>query len=352
MQHALPLSQPRQRPIRVVVPAYHAGPELNSCLDNILTELDAFPGSEVMVISYKSKFTPPDDARVHVVVLTTPLNAGEARNFGAADCGDKILVFVDADVLIEKGSMQKLVLPIFNGRSDAAVGNYTTHLPGYRFFRYYKNIYIHETYAKKGLIENEFWTAYSAIKGDVFHAVGGFSDAFKLKGGEDTEIGIRLTAAQHSIYAVSDALGKHLKDYTLRSLIKNDFDKGVRTIKLALGTRVKLASNRHAKKSDQVAVFLACLCGLSLVAGIIFPVALLGLPYFFFAYYSTREKFLNVCAEKGKQFFIECFATALLLDVVRAVSLVTGVVVFIAEKIYRRKVARNDAQEVTMIPAR
>lgn len=315
--------------IRVIIPAYCAGEELQLCVNRIESELSKFPDSEIVVVSYNSKLQVTNKSKTQVIVLYSPLNAGEARNLGAENCENCILVFVDADVIIETNSLRKLLHPLFQGTADATVGNYSIDMQHGKFFQNYKKLYINDAYSKKGFIENEFWTGYSAIQGNVFQAIEGFSESFCHKGGEDTEIGIRLTKNNYRIYAVAEACGIHLKHYNFISLLKNDFDKGTRTIVLSLRQKTKLKTNRHAKKSDQYAVLLAFFITCITVCSVFSPPLLASLPLLIIGYFFTRHVFFDKCLEVGTWFFIRSIFLAYTLDIVRGFSVVYGILKYL-----------------------
>lgn len=313
-------------PVRVIVPAYKASDTIHICLEHIFKALTSFADAEVYVVTHKTNISTQSDLRLHIIDSAKPLNAGEARNLGAQDCGNRLLLFVDADVLVYPDTFVALTAPIRQCIADATVGNYATDAEGTKFYQDYKKLYIHQAYAREGYITNEFWTAIAAIRGQVFHAVGAFSTSFALKGGEDTEIGMRITNSGYRIYAVASAQGSHLKTFTFSSLVENDFIKGTRTIVLALQRKTPLSENRHAKKSDQLAVALACLIMAMLPAAMPLPWLLLGLPLLLAAYVYSRGSFLQLCIPKGIWFTIRAIAMSWILDLVRAVAVFYGVV--------------------------
>ncbi|MBK9454090.1 MAG: glycosyltransferase [Bacteroidetes bacterium] len=315
-------------PVRVVIPAFKATNTINACLNNILIACNNFKDIEVVVVAFETRISIPFNAHLRIIELAKPLNAGEARNLGAADCNNRILVFVDADVLIDPSSLHILINPIIKGNADATVGNYATDLMNNKFFQNYKKLYINQAYAADGYITNEFWTAYAAISGKAFLKVGQFSEKFRFKGGEDTEIGVRLSTMKFKIYAVAGVYGKHLKDFTFASLIKNDFIKGSRTIFLALHRKMPLQENRHAKKSDQLAVAAACGLILLFTIGTLLHWVWLFMPLLLAVYIASRFNFMSACVKQGAWFTIRAFAMAWLLDIVRATSILNGIFIF------------------------
>ncbi len=311
--------------VRIIIPSYKASETINICLLNVLQACDKITHVKIIVVAFDTVINIPTDPRVHIIQLAKALNAGEARNLGAAHSSDCILVFIDADVLIEPDSLSTLITPIMEGDTDAAVGNYSVEVLEKKFFQNYKKLYINQTYAKQGYITNEFWTAYSAISSKAFAAVGKFSPEFQCKGGEDTEIGIRLTANKYRIYAVAGVFGKHLKEFTFGSLVNNDFVKGSRTVFLSLNKKMSLKDNRHAKKSDQLAVASACFLALLLVSGMFMHWIWLFVPLCSGIYITSRFTFFHNCVQHGFGFVSRAILLAWFLDIVRALSISNGI---------------------------
>jgi len=138
------------------------------------------------------------------------------------------------------------------------VGNYSTDIDGLSFAQGYKQLYVHRVYSRKsGVIENEFWTAIGAIRAEVFHKLGGFNTSFFGACGEDTEFGMRLTKAGYKIIAVPEAEGKHLHQFTLTGIIRNDIRKGMSTIQNILRHKKPIFENRHSTPRDVLSVFFS-----------------------------------------------------------------------------------------------
>lgn len=320
--------------VHIIIPAYRASETINICLLNVLEACNKLPHVEIIVVAFDTIINIPNDPRLHIIQLSKALNAGEARNLGAAHCSDGILVFIDADVLIEADSLSALIKPIIEGETDAAVGNYSVEVLEKKFFQNYKKLYINQTYAKQGYITNEFWTAYSAISSKAFAAVGKFSTEFQCKGGEDTEIGIRLTAAQFRIYAVAGVFGKHLKEFTFGSLVNNDFVKGTRTVFLSLHKKMSLKENRHAKKSDQLAVASACFLTLLIICGIFIHWIWLIVPLCSGIYILSRFTFFHNCVKHGFSFTFRAILLAWFLDIIRAFSISNGILMYVKTSLF------------------
>jgi hypothetical protein len=191
--------------------------------------------------------------------------AGRARNIGAAGFSGGQIVFLDADVVPAPGSLATLIGPIQAGVADATVGCYGRDVSGRNFAGAYKQLYLAHTYGNAcGFLRNQFWTAFGAVRAEVFFDLGGFRECFSGAGPEDIELGIRLTSAGRSILSVPSAAANHLAQLTLGALALNDLRKGAEDTYIHWTTRTRLSDNRHARPAAMLAVGCAGIC-LSLV---------------------------------------------------------------------------------------
>ena len=111
-----------------------------------------------------------------------------------------------------------------------------------------------------------FWTGLGAIRRDAFEAAGGFlSDWENI---EDVELGLKVTANGGRIQLDPRIKGKHLKDWSVGSMIKTDMlGRAVPWTRLLKSGRMPLGvlSTSPGKRVSAVAVAgigLSCLAGL------------------------------------------------------------------------------------------
>lgn len=328
--------------VRVVVPAYHAENTLQVCIEAILNSKDAGNLKVVVVDNggnekYGSSLVKPDPVRY--LLCQEQASAAYARNCGAADFKDGVLVFIDADVEIEKDTIANLIYPIQKGDADATLGNYTSsNIEDQNFFQQYKQLYISRVYARSdGFIKNDFWTAICAIRADVFHDIGKFDSSYKGSGGEDTEFGIRLSQQNWRILSVPAARGKHLRYFDALKLIKNDFSKGICTMLLYLKKGQSFSNHRHARSSDIRAVLLAVNLAIITFAMILFKPANYQAISFLWcvillSYFVARYELLSVFVKKNVAFLAKAVPLMYILDVVRALSVVMAIGIFLFSK--------------------
>lgn len=323
--------------IGVIVPVYRASEVTARCLESVVAALHFYPLSEVLVVdnggnNQLAKLLSP--LPVKVISRTAKASAAYARNSGAADFYEGILVFIDSDVICEPDCIKNLVAPLLEGRADACTGNYSSNLKHLSFTQQYKQLYIHHSYSRSGdEIRNEFWTALSAVKASAFHSLGGFDESFRGAAGEDTDFGVRLTRNGYKICFVKNAMGQHLHHYTITGIIRNDFKKGIAAIRNSVMNRVPLSDNRHSNVADQAAVALACLTLLMTFAGLFFtPLLLLTLFFLILWHYSRRSLSRLYRNKMTIPNYLKSLALMFILDLLRALCVVTGIMLSLKPK--------------------
>lgn len=328
----------RASSLGVVIPACRASKTLRSCVAAVLNSTCGAALDIVVVDDGGNgdvqKLLAGLSARVLCGAPTG--SAALARNKGAANVKGGILVFVDADVEVECAAIERLVTPILLKQAEAVIGNYTDAVEGLDFVQSYKQLYIHTVYSRqRGYIENQFWTALGAIRRDTFAELGGFGADFPNALGEDVELGQRLTDTGRRIMCQPEARGRHLKDFTVYSLIRNDLRKGLGFVKLELGQGRPVTDCRHCQPRDVAAVVLAgslsgfalsmpalIATGVSLAwfeAFTVFITILLG------GYVATRFDLLAAFSGRGVGFVSRAAPLMIILDLVRGLAIAIGI---------------------------
>jgi len=158
-----------------------------------------------------------------VRVLRLEKNSGPsaARNYGARHARGDILFFVDADVVVMRGAVSRVV-KIFNERPEigAVFGSYDLEPRVKTVISQYRNLLHHFVHQKGNPNASTFWAGCGAVRRAAFEKIGGFDDNWLAI--EDIELGYRLRQAHHRILLDKELHGTHLKKWTLRSMIRTD----------------------------------------------------------------------------------------------------------------------------------
>jgi len=212
--------------ISIVVPVYNDPQNLRECLTALQQEARA-PAAEILVVDdASSDETPTVASQLGVTVLRLPKNSGPAaaRNYGARHVRGDILFFVDADVVIAPGAIER-VLNAFASQPDliAVFGSYDAHPRAEEWISQYRNLLHHFVHQTGNPHASTFWAGCGAIRRTVFLALGGFDEKrFPRASIEDIELGYRLRDAGYRIFLDKALQGTHLKRWTLRSMMWTD----------------------------------------------------------------------------------------------------------------------------------
>jgi glycosyltransferase involved in cell wall biosynthesis len=215
------------RPVRVsiIVPVCNNPGDLHDCL--VALNATTYPDFEIIVVDDASS---TDETRrvadqLGAKVLRLERNAGpsSARNLGARNATGEILFFVDADVVVGPHAVSRVVETLGRHPEAAAVfGSYDDEPRANGLVSQYRNLLHHYVHQHGNVDASTFWGACGAIRRSVFDAVGGFDVKRFPRCIEDIELGYRLRRAGHRILLDKGLQGKHLKRWTLRSMVRTD----------------------------------------------------------------------------------------------------------------------------------
>lgn len=316
-------------PIRIVVPAYKAEKTIIACIDAIFNAVYRFTNWELVVVD--NGFNPNlekllKQLPIRIVHKSEYASAAYARNIGTEEFHEGILIFIDSDVIVQKECLNRLIRPIIDNEATASIGNYSKDVAGLNFAQSYKQLYIHHIYDQKNnFIQNDFWTAISAIKAKTFHKLKGFNINYKGANGEDQEFGIRLTKNEFKTINIPTAQGKHINPYTLRKIVQNDYRKGMTAMSNSLKNQVPLHNNRHAKRGSILAVAFASLIPVSIIISMFYKPFLVVSIFLSILWFIFRFNLIKCFFKaKGPIFLFKSISFILVLDLVRFICVISG----------------------------
>jgi glycosyltransferase involved in cell wall biosynthesis len=269
-------------PISVIVPLYNGADFVMRCLEAVLASEG--PSYECVVVNDGS--TDGGEAivaqcsdRVRLLNLAEgPHGPAYARNRGAEVARGEILFFVDADVVLAPGALERVAKTFCDQPGVAAVfGSYDASPGAPGLVSQYRNLLHHFVHQNGNLNASTFWAGCGAIRRQVFESVGGFDEKrFTGPSIEDIELGYRLKALGFRILLDKRLQGTHLKRWKLSTLVRTDITaRAIPWTRLILETK-KLPNDLNVKISQRASVALVALSCLLMPLALVQPQLLTG----------------------------------------------------------------------------
>jgi GT2 family glycosyltransferase len=270
--------QPETLPsLSVIIPVYNGGAHLPRCLDALRASDSS--GHEVIVVDDCSTDYSAEVARsrgFEVVKLEARRGPAAARNEGARRARGRILLFLDADVLVRAGTVAR-VEAFFREHTEMAArfGSYDDAPDAQSFVSQYKNLAHHFIHQRSRPEAETFWAGCGAVRRDAFEEVGGFDETLYARPSiEDIELGRRLRRGGFRIAFDRHLQVKHLKRWTLASLIRADVrDRALPWSRLIL-EEGSMPRDLNLRAADRASAALACAAALTLACAaalLLFP---------------------------------------------------------------------------------
>jgi glycosyltransferase involved in cell wall biosynthesis len=271
--------------ISVIIPVHNGGELFKHCLTALKQTL--YESWECIVVEDGSTDDTVKIAYAHGVRLITGLSRrlgpAQARNIGAQIARGELLFFVDADVLVEPGTVGHVAATMQADPGLAACfGSYDDAPFAPNFLSQYRNLLHHYVHQHGKIDASTFWSGCGAIRRDVFLAIGGFNEhLYERPSIEDIELGYRLQAAGHRVQLEKLLQVKHMKQWTPRQMLITDVrDRALPWTQLILqrgGAPNDLNLNFSQRLSTAVAFIALFSVGLALFSAWAWLLVLLNL---------------------------------------------------------------------------
>jgi GT2 family glycosyltransferase len=189
----------------------------------------------------RSAIEAADQGPDELIVVSAANGPGPAvaRNEGAARATGDVLVFVDSDVAVHRDAFTRIRRRLADDPGlVGVVGSYDDDPAATGTVSVFRNLLHHHVHQGAAGRVASFWSGLGAIRRDAFLAAGGFDTGFTVASMEDVELGMRLAAAGAPVEFDPQLLGKHLKGWTLGSMLHTDLMlRGVPWVSMLLRRR-------------------------------------------------------------------------------------------------------------------
>jgi glycosyltransferase involved in cell wall biosynthesis len=318
--------------ISIIIPTYNAEKTLENCLQAIFNS--SYQKFEVLLVDDGSQDNSVKIARsfsCKVLHCTHNRGASAARNWGAKNAEGDALLFIDADIVIKKDTLNLFVSSL---KKHPVVFGIYTQQPGVDgLLSLYQNYYAHKSIQETEELTSMFYSYCAAIKRTLFNELGGFDEGWIRATFEDVEFGMRLTEHGHQIFLNKNIEVVHHNNYTLKRFVKNYFYKSLDLAKLMLSKKKLTLNNEGWTTYRNQISFLAGLSTiflalLSLVSSWFIVPLLITLVIFLssnlnFYKFILQEKPAGLCAAIILNFMVQ---------IVAALGIIAGQLSFLKEK--------------------
>jgi GT2 family glycosyltransferase len=185
---------------------------------------------------------------------------------------------VDADVIVRRGTLAA-VADLFreNESITALFGSYDDEPAAENFVSQYKNLLHHFVHQRSSRKAATFWAGCGAVRREAFEAVGGFDESTYTRPSiEDIELGSRLRRKGLTIILDRELQVKHLKRWTLLSLLRTDiFSRALPWAQLIM-KEGDVIDDLNLRLSDRISAGLTALAAALLVLSYLSALLLTG----------------------------------------------------------------------------
>jgi glycosyltransferase involved in cell wall biosynthesis len=260
-----PVSSARR--VSVIIPVRNGAHTLPRCLAPLRqTQTDR---DEIIVVDDRSTDDSAQIARAAGAssIPSTGVGPAAARNAGGHAAQGDVLLFIDADVEARPSTIHH-VRDRFDAEPGLAAvfGSYDDEPEAANFVSQYRNLLHHYTHQTSARESGSFWAGCGAIRRDVFLSVGGFDERrYPRPAIEDIELGLRLKEAGHRVQLDRGLLVRHLKRWTLSSMLKTDIVDRAYPWSMLLLSRGSLPNDLNLRWQHRASAALVALLAATLV---------------------------------------------------------------------------------------
>lgn len=298
--------------VSVIVPCFNAADTIEHCLSSLLRQ--DYHNFEIIVVDDCSADNTLEIVKsfssVKIVNSTQNMGASLARNAGVEVAKGDVLVFVDSDVVVADDSL-RLLCEALRTHTKALVvqGDYSRRSSGLGFVSDYKNLDLVYRSSLNPAWSASFAAFFFAIRKKTYWSVGGFLPGINGAVAEDVDMGYRLGKGEKVCFMDRQIVVDHLKEYSLRGMIKGNYYKLAGLVNINVSSRGKYKAGENATLPYYLNIFLPMLIVLAAFSALLTPlgpsVVVLLLVGFLF---NNRGFLLFLCGERSGLFAARCTA--------------------------------------------
>lgn len=219
--------------VSVIVPVYNAEKTIAECINSLLGLNYPKENLELICVDNASTDGTPDTLNQYKkemkILFEKKRGPAAARNKGLFHADNEIVALTDADCIVDKDWLLRIVSPLHDENIGIVGGKILSKRPCNTIEEFGENIHDHD----KSI--NEFKPPYvitmnCALKLSVLRKVGFFNEDFLR--GEDVDLSYRIFKSGYTFFYAAGALVYHHNEHNLYGLFKEGYNHGFHSIQV------------------------------------------------------------------------------------------------------------------------
>ena len=287
------------RLISIIIPAYNSEKTIGKTIESLLKQNYSKKNYEIIIVDDDSSDNTQDTILKFKQVRLIKQNhkgPATARNLGARNAKGDILLFTDADCILDKNWIKEMVKPFTNPEIIGVSGTYKT-LNNDNFMARFIGYEIEERHErmKRQKFIDFIGTFSAAYRKKIFLKFGGFDTRFKTSSGEDPELSYRIDKAGLKMVFQPKAIVFHPHPNSLWKYLKQKYKRAVWRNLMYWGKhKEKIMSDSYTSKSMFLQIFLSGLVFLISLSLIILKFSITFSSLLFFVSLFTLTIIFNI----------------------------------------------------------
>ena len=322
--------------ISIIIPVHNSQGTLPECLTAILKS--DYKNYEIILVDDDSTDNSANIAKqfpCHIINTKINKGAAAARNLGAQEAKNEILLFVDSDIIIKPDSISKIIAHLSKDNTIAGVvGVYDIYNRYTNFLSQYKHmIACYRDKLSENLDRDSFRGAFFAIKKECFKNHK-FDGLFNKASVEDIEFSRELISLGYKFIIDKSNKVEHLKRFTMKSFLKNQYYRSKDLINVYLNKKAYefYLSKKRTNRYDRIYFLRVPISWLIIVSLTLFLatqnyIILLVMCLLSLASIFIEKYFLMFCfLQKGLPFTIKCTMIYFVDGLVSGIGIAKGII--------------------------
>jgi GT2 family glycosyltransferase len=211
--------------VSIIIPTFNGARRIEDCVNALLRQSPERQVEIIVVNDGSTDETASVVRRIFGVRLINQANAGPAaaRNRGAREAGNTIILFTDDDCVPTEGWIDAMLAPFKDPEVVGVKGAYRTRQS--RLIARFVQIEYEDRYRLMAKLPDiDFIDTYSgAFHRDRFLAMGGYDTAFPVACAEDIELSYRMSACGWKMKFAPEASVYHTHPDNLSSYLRKKY---------------------------------------------------------------------------------------------------------------------------------